>query len=83
MYKIDFSKKVENQLKKLEENTQARILLALEKIKFSPFSFVKRKQGTPHFILRVGYYRVIVEINSDYQIINVLELGLRGNIYKR
>lgn len=81
MYSVEFSRTAESQLYKLEKNIQERIILVLERIKLRPFHFVKRKQGTPHFILRIGEYRAILDINQNKLIIFVLEVGHRKNIY--
>jgi len=83
MYSIEFSKKAENQLYKLPLIIQIRINNSLERIKFRPFHFVKIKQGTPYYILRVGYYRVILDIRSNELLILVIELGHRKKIYKK
>ncbi len=82
MYDIVFYEKAGKQLNKLPLNIQERITNSLERIRLRPFSFVKRKQGTPYYIFRVGYYRLILDIKKDKLIIFVIELGLRGNIYK-
>jgi len=82
MYKIEFSKKAESQLYKLEKSAQKRIINSLERIKIRPHHFVKRKQGTKYFIFRVGFYRVILDIDNKKLIILVVEVGLRKNIYK-
>ena len=55
----------------------------MNSIKKKRIDFIKRKQGTPHFILRVGNYRVILDIVNDKLIIFVIEVGLRKNIYKK
>ena len=82
MYLIEFSKKAENQLYKLPINIQMRIVSVLDRIKINPFHFVKRKQGTPYFILRIGEYRAILDIKKNKLIILVLEIGPRKSIYK-
>ena len=83
MYSVEFSETAERQLYKLELNLQKRIVNALERIRIRPFSFVKRKQGTPNYILRVGNYRVILDIQKEKLIVFVLEVGPRKNIYKK
>lgn len=81
MYELVISDKAKRQLKKLEKNIQNRIGTVFERIKIRPFHFVKRKQGTPYFILRVGEYRVILDIKENKLIIFVIELGPRKKIY--
>ena len=82
MYSVEFSQTAEKQLYKMEKNIQQRIISVLERITIRPFHFVKRKQGTPYFILRVGEHRVILDIRQEKEIIFVIELGHRKNIYE-
>lgn len=82
MYSIEFSQTAEKQFFKLEKGIQERIINVLERIKMRPFHFVKRKQGTPYFILRIGDYRAILDIQEKESKIFVLEVGHRKNIYE-
>lgn len=84
MYSVEFSQTAENQFYKLEKNIQERIISVLERIRLRPFHFIKRKQGTPYFILRIGEHRAILDIKEDKvsSKIFVLELGHRKNIYE-
>jgi len=81
MYSVEFSHTAEKQLYKLEEDIQERVISVLERIRLRPFHFVKRKQGTPYFILRIGDYRAILEIKQPVSKIFVLEVRHRKNIY--
>ncbi len=83
MYSVIFNPKAETQLKKLNKSIQERILNSLERIKIRPFSFdVKKLQGTSYYRLRIGDYRIILDIRQDKLIIIVIEIGHRKNIYK-
>ena len=83
MYDLFFYDKAKRQLKKLPSNVRDRILNSLERIKIRPFHFVKRKEGTPYYILRIGTYRVILDIKKNKLIILVIEIGHRKKIYKK
>lgn len=83
MYDLVFYDKAKRQLKKLPSNLKSRIINSLERIRIRPFHFVKRKQGTPYYILRVGEYRVILDIKNNKLIIFVIELGPRRRIYRK
>lgn len=83
MYEIVFYDTAKKQLSKLPLNIQERIINSLERIRIRPFNFVKRKQGTPYYILRIGIYRTILDIKNNQLIIFVIEAGLRKNIYKK
>ena len=81
-YAVVFSQTAEKQLKKLDKNRQERILLSLERIKVRPYDFVKKLSGYPYFRLRVGDYRVILDIKNKELIVFIIEIGHRKNIYK-
>ncbi len=81
MYSIIFNPFAEKQLKKLDNNLQRRILDVLNRIRIRPHHFIKRLVGSPYFRLRVGDYRIILDIQNDKLVIVVVELGHRKNIY--
>jgi mRNA interferase RelE/StbE len=81
MYSIEFTKNAEKQFYKLPEDIQIRMVRVLERIKIRPFHFVKRKEGTPYFIMRVGDYRAVLDIKTESSKIFVMETGHRKNIY--
>lgn len=81
MYAVEFTKTAEKQLDKLSKDIQIRIIRVLERIKFRPFHFIKRKEGTPYFIMRAGEHRAILDIKIDSNKIYVMEVGHRKNIY--
>jgi mRNA interferase RelE/StbE len=82
-YEIIFSDKAFKQLKKLEQKTQERIIKVLERIRIRPESYVTKIVGDPGFRLRVGEYRVIVDIDNDKLLILVIKIGHRSRIYKK
>ncbi len=82
MFSIEFTKTAEKQFNKLPKEIQIRIIRVLDRIKVRPFYFVKRKEGTPYFILRIGDYRAILDIKIENNFICVIEVGHRKNIYK-
>jgi len=81
MYSVEFTKIAEKQFDRLTRDIQVRIINVLERIKIRPFHFIKRKEGTSHFIMRVGEYRAILDIKNELSIIYVIEIGNRRNIY--
>lgn len=83
MYQLIILSKAEKQLKQLDALAQERILNKLDRIKVNPFRSIKRKQGVPYFILRIGEYRAILDIKQNKLIILVLDVGPRGKIYKK
>lgn len=82
MYSIIFSEKAKNQIKKLEKNIQERILATLERVKIRPHSYLKKLVGDPGFRLRVGDYRVIMDVNQGNLLILIIKVEHRKNVYK-
>ena len=82
-YEIHFTDKAYKQLKKLEKDDQERIIKSLERIRIRPEAFVTKIIDDTGYRLRVGNYRVIIDIEKEKLIILVLMVGHRKNIYKK
>ena len=83
MYEVFFTERASKQLKKIEKNDQERILKALERIRIRPESFVTKLVGDAGYKLRVGDYRIILDIVEEKLVILVLMVGYRKNIYDK
>ena len=83
MYEIIFSQKAKKQLLKLEKVIQERIISALERIRIRPEVYITKLVGDPGYKLRVGDYRVIMDIDKDNLLILVIKVGHRRNIYEK
>lgn len=80
-YEIIFSDKAFRQLKKLEKSIQERIIAVLERIRVRPETYVTKLVDDPGYKLRVGDYRVIMDIENSKLKILILKVGHRKNIY--
>ncbi len=83
IYEIIFSDRAFRQLKKMERNVQERIIAVLERIRIRPEAYVTKLIGDPGYKVRVGDYRVILDIDNKNCRILVLKVGHRKNIYER
>ncbi len=81
-YEIEFTDTSRKQFHKLEKEIQERIVKALDRIRIRPETFVKKLVGDPGYRLRVGEYRVILDIEKEKLIILVIKIGHRKNIYR-
>lgn len=81
-YEIIFSDRAFKQLEKMEKNIQVRIIAALERIRIRPENFAIKLVGDSGYKLRVGDYRVIIDIDNKKLQILVLKIGHRKNIYR-
>lgn len=82
-YKIIFTDKSLRQLKKLEKDEQDRIIRALERIRIRPEVHITKLVGDPGYRLRVGDYRIILDMEKRKLFILILKIGHRENIYKK
>ena len=82
MYEIVFSEKAKKQFLKLEKDIQKRIITSLDRIKIRPEAYVTKLVGDTSYRLRVGDYRVIMDIDKGKLIILIIKVGHRRNIYK-
>jgi len=82
-FSIYFTDNSEKELGKLAKTIQKRIKAKLEKVSSDPMLFVKRLKGVDLFSLRVGDYRVILNIEWTGQKITVMKLGPRKNVYDK
>jgi mRNA interferase RelE/StbE len=82
-YVVLFTESAKKDLKELEKGDAERILCALERIRICPERYVRKLVGDPGYRLRVGDYRVIMDIYEDKLVILVIKIGHRKNVYER
>ena len=81
MYSLVYSATALKHLKKLDKEIQIRIISTLERIRVRPYPHVKKLVESPYFRLRVGDYRVILDIKENKLLIFIIEVGHRKKIY--
>lgn len=80
-YSIEYEKRCLKYLKKLDKNTQLRVINAINEL---PLGDVKRLKGsTDNYRLRVGSFRIVFCRDDKNLIILVLEIGSRGKVYNK
>ena len=80
-YHVIFSDLALKQLRKLDREIGQRIISTLERIRIRPDAYVKKLVGDEGYRLRVGNYRVILDLDKEKLIILVLTIGQRRNVY--
>ena len=80
-YEIIIDKSALKFIQKQPPQQQQRILFAIKRLPTE--GDIKAMRGyRGYFRLRVGDYRVIYTINNNKLIINVINVGNRGDVYK-
>ena len=83
MYEIKFDKKAIDFLNKLEKDIKKRIWSKLQQCKENPFHFLEHFEDIEGYKLRVGDYRLIIDVDKTTQILYILKIGHRKNIYEK
>lgn len=82
MYSLIYTGTAKKQLKKLNRETKERIITVLERCRIRPYAHVARIVGDKSYRLRVGKYRMIIDILDNKLIILVLKIDHRKRVYK-
>jgi mRNA interferase RelE/StbE len=86
MYTIQYTAHAVKDIKKLPPEVGKRIFDAINGIKEDPYSHVKKLKtppDSPVYSLRVGEYRILVNIVRSQLIIFVIEVGNRRTVYRK
>ncbi|MDC8453184.1 MAG: type II toxin-antitoxin system RelE/ParE family toxin [Candidatus Nitrosotalea sp.] len=82
-WEVIWSEKSVKQLEKIDKKNAKKIYeLVLDSIE-DPFRAVMKLTNSPFYRLRVGNYRVILDLQQGKMIIFVVETDHRGKIYKK
>lgn len=81
MYEIQFEKKALDFLNKLEQNDKKRIWDKLQECKQEPFRYLKHLEQIKGYKLRVGDYRLIIDVQEKIKILYVLKMDKRSRVY--
>ena len=81
MYEVKFSDSALKQFQKLEKSLQERIVKVLERIRIRPEVYLIKLVGEDSYRLRVGDYRIILDIKEKELLILVIRIGHRKNVY--
>ena len=80
-YEVLFSDLALKQLRKLDQEIRQRIIATIERIRIRPDEYVRKLVGDDGYRLRVGNYRIIVDLDKERLVILVLRIGHRKNVY--
>ena len=84
---VELTPRAEKALKRLDHSVRKRVVDKLQEIQGSddPRDFLKPMRGplTGMFRLRVGDYRVIIDIQDERCVILALDVGHRSVVYGR
>src|SRR5213594_1509720 len=83
VFEIIWSDSAVRRLRKLDRSVARRIFEKVGDMRENPHRFVRKLANSPYYRLRIGDYRVIVDIQEAFLRILVLKVGPRESIYRR
>jgi mRNA interferase RelE/StbE len=83
IWEVIWSEKSVKQLERIDKKNSQKIYDSVLDCVKDPFSTVTRLTDSPFYRLRVGNYRVILDLQQSKMIIFVIETDHRSKIYKR
>ena len=82
-FEIIWSDSGARQLRKLDRTVARRIFDKVGELREDPLRHVQKLVNSPYYRLRVGDYRVILDVQRNVLRILVLKVGHRESVYGR
>ncbi len=82
MFVVYYSKEATQNLEKLDNVIADRIFKKIDKIREDPFLFIDRLVSVNLWKLRVGDYRVLLDVNRGKNAVFVISINHRRSVYK-
>ena len=82
-YKIVWSIPAVKELKHLDRSIAKRIYEKVDLLSYNPERYVEKLVRYQYYRLRIGDYRVILDIQHEMVRILILKVGHRSNVYER
>jgi mRNA interferase RelE/StbE len=83
MYELQYKKKAIRALAKINNPYYTAIIEAIDNLAENPRPFgYKKLTGRNGYRIRIGTYRVIYDIFENNLIIEIVNIGVRGDIYE-
>ncbi len=79
---MDFSELAAAKFRKLDRPVRERIAKKLHDVAKDPRRYLTRLATVQAYRLRVGVYRVIVDVDWEREMVHVLTLGHRSAVYR-
>lgn len=81
-YSTLWNPKVRKFLRKLPKDISRRIVLKVKDVAEDPFHYLEHYEGNDYYKLRVGNYRLLIDVDFSEKQLRVQVIGDRKNIYK-
>lgn len=84
MWTVNVDEYVDRRLKKIPNPDKRRIQQAIFDLEYGPEKLdIKPLSGRSAYRMRVGGWRLLMDIDSEHKVIFVYMLASRGDVYKK
>lgn len=83
IYSVEWHPNVKQFIKKLPKNIAERIVKKITLITTNPFHYLEHYEGENLYKLRIGEYRILIDVDFSEKILKIQVIGHRKNIYKK
>ena len=70
-------------LRQLQKGDSERIVKKMQSVQEDPFRYLEHFEGDNSFKLRIGDFRLLIDVKLDRRLLVIKVLDKRGRIYKR
>ena len=81
-YEIIWKPKAIKALRKLPHHIALRIVHKVDALRSNPFRYLQHYVGADVYKLRVGSYRLLIDVDAQKKVVSIEVLDKRGRIYK-
>jgi mRNA interferase RelE/StbE len=81
MYEVKLNKKSKKFLDKLRKEEQKQIINKLERIRINPKSYLIKLINEKSYKLKIGDFRLFIDLYNNEFLILVIKIGKRKSIY--
>jgi len=82
-FEVKYDPNAEDQLDKLQKDISIRIIMKLKSVGETGKGIDKLKEEEYGYKIRIGEYRILIDLTYNSNIIWVRHIDTRGRIYKR
>lgn len=82
-YGIKWNPKPSKYLEKLPKEIASRILGKVDIIKDNPFRYLEHYEGADVYKLRIGNYRLLIDVDFSNKILRIRVVEHRSRVYER
>ncbi|MBI2652608.1 type II toxin-antitoxin system RelE/ParE family toxin [Candidatus Woesearchaeota archaeon] len=82
-YSVEWHPKTRKFLRKLPNDISVRIVLKAKEVQEAPFRYLEHFEGKDYYKLRVGDYRLLIDVDFKNKVLLVQVIDHRGRIYDR